>query len=54
MLRITNQMTSARTLLDQFNHLNKMDKIYNDMSSRYKLHRPSDDPIASLAVELTM
>lgn len=46
MLRITNQMTSARTLLDQFNHLNKMDKIYNDMSSRYKLHRPSDDPIA--------
>ena len=54
MLRITSRMTSARTLLDQMNHLNKLDKIYNDISSRYKLHRPSDDPVmVARAMRLT-
>ena len=45
MIRITQSMQIARTLLDQNLNLQRMNDYSNDMSSRTNLHRPSDDPL---------
>lgn len=45
MVRITQSMQIARTLLDQNLNMERMNEYSNNMSSRTTLHRPSDDPI---------
>ena len=45
MIRITQSMQIARTLLYQNLNLQRMNDYSNDMSSRTNLHRPSDDPL---------